>query len=78
MCGKSDHKITTCPSASKVRASILQMENTLEILMENVVSEPRQENELATLHVVDMIRAWSGMIPNYTEPSPDSRIRVEV
>ena len=50
MCGKTNHKITTCPSTSKVRASILQMENAPEILMENMVSKPRQENELATLH----------------------------
>ena len=51
MCGKADHKITTCPSASRVRASILQTENATEIPTENMASDSRQENDSATLHV---------------------------
>jgi len=51
MCGKADHKITACPSASKVRASILQMEIVLESPMEDIGNNLKQENNLATLHV---------------------------
>src|SRR5260370_56455 len=40
------------------------------------ICKPLLDHELQ--HVVDAIITWSGMIPNYTEPSPNSRIRVEV
>ena len=64
MCGKADHRITTCPSTSRVRASILQTENVLEIPTENVVSKLRQENSLATLHV----QHWWRVAPQVPAP----------
>src|SRR5260370_42518943 len=50
-CGKANHKITTCPLATRVRAAILQENEALGPPMETNPTEVKQENELATLHI---------------------------
>jgi len=51
MCGKADHKITACPSATRVRASMLQVDESSGPPMEVEPTDANQENGPATLHV---------------------------
>ena len=51
MCGKADHKITACPSATRVRAAILQETEALGPPTEIKPTDVKQENESATPHI---------------------------